>query len=221
MGDFAGHPFRGNQYQSGRFTDYNEARTNAGIMSKVHNLDVAIRGVKEYGKKGFNISFASRNDSDYALAEIVKPGDPHWTKESPKQEDSAAAVAKASGYSGAARDLSPAPVLAKATNADDWKSGLALQNWLDKEASTPEERRSMEAFAGSGMGKESVLYARDKDREAVKAREGKPRWGSPAHEKEVQQERDRRASKRNAAARGRRDAYKSLGMKKGKYGGYE
>lgn len=80
MGDFDGHPFRGNQYTTGRFSDYDEARRNAGGVAKRSNMDVAIRATKEYGKLGFNVGYASKNDSDYARAEIVKPTDPEWTR---------------------------------------------------------------------------------------------------------------------------------------------
>ena len=58
-----------------RFTDYHEAARYARDKATASNLDVAIRRVKEFGKDGYNVSFASRNDSDYALAEIVKPGE--------------------------------------------------------------------------------------------------------------------------------------------------
>ena len=59
-----------------RFTDWKDAHTAAVIYAREINMDVAIRKVKEFGQTGYNVSIASRNDSDYALAEIVKPGDP-------------------------------------------------------------------------------------------------------------------------------------------------
>lgn len=59
-----------------RFTDWKEAHTEAVKLANLCQHDVAIRSVKEYGKRGFNVSLASRNDSDYAMAEMVRPGDP-------------------------------------------------------------------------------------------------------------------------------------------------
>jgi len=56
-----------------RFSDWKEAHTEAQKRANEVGTDVAIRKVKEYGKVGYNVSFASRNDSDYALAEIVVP----------------------------------------------------------------------------------------------------------------------------------------------------
>lgn len=58
---------------STRFINYHDAYDAAQSRAKQYNMDVAIRKVKEYGKLGYNVSFASRNDSDYALAEIVTP----------------------------------------------------------------------------------------------------------------------------------------------------
>src|SRR5712692_43216 len=52
---------------------YEEARAEAQKRANSSGLDVAIRRVKEFGKDGFNVSFASKNDSDYARAEIVTP----------------------------------------------------------------------------------------------------------------------------------------------------
>jgi hypothetical protein len=57
-----------------RFTDYNEASNYARQTATKFNLDVAIRAAREFGQKGFNVAFASRNDSDYYTAEIVHPG---------------------------------------------------------------------------------------------------------------------------------------------------
>ena len=61
---------------STRFTTYLEAWEAARVQATSSNLDVAIRRTREYGKDGFNVSYASRNDSDYARAEIVKPHQP-------------------------------------------------------------------------------------------------------------------------------------------------
>jgi hypothetical protein len=59
-----------------RFTDWKDAHTAAVEYARDTQHDVALRRVREFGKTGFNISLASRNDSDYALAEIVTPTDP-------------------------------------------------------------------------------------------------------------------------------------------------
>ncbi len=59
-----------------RFIDWKEAYAAAVEYANFVRMDVAIRKVKEFGRTGFNINIASRNDSDYALAEIVHPGDP-------------------------------------------------------------------------------------------------------------------------------------------------
>lgn len=56
-----------------RFTDYHEARKQAQEYANEMQMDVYIRRQKEYGKDGYNIGLASRNDSDYAVAEIVQP----------------------------------------------------------------------------------------------------------------------------------------------------
>lgn len=58
---------------SRRFTKYEEARKEAQTRANSSGLDVAIRRVKEFGKDGFNVTYASRNDSDYDVAEIVTP----------------------------------------------------------------------------------------------------------------------------------------------------
>lgn len=55
------------------FRDWSDAHRHAEEKANRLGLDVAIRATKEYGKKGFAVHLASRNDSDYALAEIVKP----------------------------------------------------------------------------------------------------------------------------------------------------
>ncbi len=59
---------------STRFTDYKEVFAFAQKRANDYDLPQAIRAVKEYGKLGFNVSGASKNDSDYALAEIIYPG---------------------------------------------------------------------------------------------------------------------------------------------------
>jgi ATPase family associated with various cellular activities (AAA) len=59
--------------KSQRFTDWKAAHTYAQNLANTTGQDVAIRAANEFGKKGFNVSIASKNDSDYARAEIVKP----------------------------------------------------------------------------------------------------------------------------------------------------
>lgn len=59
-----------------RLTNYKDAHQAAVELARLTRCDVAIRWVKEFGKDGFNVSLASKNDSDYARAEIVKPMDP-------------------------------------------------------------------------------------------------------------------------------------------------
>ncbi len=59
-----------------RFIDWKEAHAAAVEYANFVRMDVAIRKVKEFGRTGFNINIASHNDSDYAVAEIVRPGDP-------------------------------------------------------------------------------------------------------------------------------------------------
>ena len=58
---------------SERFVTWKEAHAHATAKANRTGLDVAIRRVREFGRDGFNVSFASVNDSDYARAEIVKP----------------------------------------------------------------------------------------------------------------------------------------------------
>lgn len=62
-----------------RFSDWKDAHDEATKLANHVKLDVAIRKVKEYGKVGYNVTLASRNDSDYALAEIVKPSEGYWS----------------------------------------------------------------------------------------------------------------------------------------------
>ena len=64
---------------SERFSDYHAAYHDAVETARLCRHDVTIRRVREYGRDGFNVSLACRNDSDYALAEIVTPTDP-WTE---------------------------------------------------------------------------------------------------------------------------------------------
>lgn len=56
------------------FTDYRDAYAEAIRRTRDGNLDVAIRKCREYGRTVFVVRYASRNDSDYATAEIVKAG---------------------------------------------------------------------------------------------------------------------------------------------------
>jgi len=58
------------------FDTWKEAHNAAKEKATRYNLDVAIRKVKEYGKIRFVVSFACRNDSDYARAEIITPNTP-------------------------------------------------------------------------------------------------------------------------------------------------
>lgn len=60
------------------FDDYDTARRAAGDKARLHGMDVALRAGKEFGRMVYRVSFASRNDSDYALAEIIHPTDPAW-----------------------------------------------------------------------------------------------------------------------------------------------
>ena len=56
-----------------RFLDYADASREAHKLANESGLDVAIRKAKEFGKTGYNVGYASKNDSDYATAEIVRP----------------------------------------------------------------------------------------------------------------------------------------------------
>ncbi len=60
------------------FIDWKEAHTAAVEYARECKHDVALSKSKDLwsGKRGFSIKLASRNDSDYYLAEIVRPGDP-------------------------------------------------------------------------------------------------------------------------------------------------
>jgi hypothetical protein len=56
------------------FTDYTEARRYAQTRANDSGLDVAIRKGKSILDRGvYYVTYAARNDSDYALAEIVTP----------------------------------------------------------------------------------------------------------------------------------------------------
>lgn len=56
-----------------RFESYQDARNYAEWRANESGFDIALRRVKEYGREGFNVSFAARMDSDYARAEIIRP----------------------------------------------------------------------------------------------------------------------------------------------------
>ena len=58
-----------------RFNEWIDAREHALKLAHSTGLNTAIRAVKEFGKHGFNVGFAARNDSDYARAEVVRPTD--------------------------------------------------------------------------------------------------------------------------------------------------
>jgi hypothetical protein len=58
------------------YTTWQAAHAAAADKATRLNLDVALRAVKWYGKRGFTVTLASRNDSDYARAEIIRPGSP-------------------------------------------------------------------------------------------------------------------------------------------------
>ncbi len=60
---------------STRYLEWKDAREAAIKKSQESGLNVAIRKVKEFGKIGFNVSFACHNDSDYFFAEIVTPSE--------------------------------------------------------------------------------------------------------------------------------------------------
>lgn len=61
---------------STRYANYEDAYDAAVTRARTANIDVAIRRTSEYGKWGYNVSYASRNDSDYVRAEIVTPNHP-------------------------------------------------------------------------------------------------------------------------------------------------
>jgi hypothetical protein len=55
------------------FNNYDDALEFAQKSANTLQLDIAIRKVKSFGKVVYRTNFASKNDSDYATAEIVKP----------------------------------------------------------------------------------------------------------------------------------------------------
>ena len=59
-----------------RFTHYEDARQHAREKANREGLNIKIRRVIEFGHDGFNVGYACNMDSDYARAEIVRPGDP-------------------------------------------------------------------------------------------------------------------------------------------------
>lgn len=55
------------------FSDYNEARATAQTRANSRGIPMAIRKASKYDKPGYIVSSASSNDSDFAVAEIVRP----------------------------------------------------------------------------------------------------------------------------------------------------
>lgn len=55
------------------FCDWRLALTEAETWADRLGLDMTIRKVREYGRVKYAVGLASRNDSDYARAEIVRP----------------------------------------------------------------------------------------------------------------------------------------------------
>ncbi len=53
------------------FDTYHEAKQDADRRASGQPLDIAIRRCVEYGHVVYVVRYASRNDSDYAKAEIV------------------------------------------------------------------------------------------------------------------------------------------------------
>ena len=60
---------------SKRFAEYLPAAECARRLVKDTGSDVAIRRVKEFSRDGYTVALACRMDSDYTLAEIVRPED--------------------------------------------------------------------------------------------------------------------------------------------------
>jgi hypothetical protein len=59
-----------------KLSEYAEAAAEARRYARQLNHDVALRKCQEYTSWGYSLSLASRNDSDYARAEIIRPADP-------------------------------------------------------------------------------------------------------------------------------------------------
>jgi hypothetical protein len=55
------------------FDDWKEAHAAAQTMANDCQHDVAIRKIRPFGKIQYRVGFASENDNNYALDEIVKP----------------------------------------------------------------------------------------------------------------------------------------------------
>ena len=55
------------------YSTWKEAHAEAQKRADSSGLDVAIRRQKEFGKDGYNVKYASWNDNDYAVAEIITP----------------------------------------------------------------------------------------------------------------------------------------------------
>ena len=64
----------------GEFNDWADAHRYAIDLANQVNLDVAILKVRWDSRTFYSVSFASRNDSDYANAEIVTPNTPHTVR---------------------------------------------------------------------------------------------------------------------------------------------
>lgn len=56
-----------------KFSEWKPAHNEAQKRANKTGLDVVIRKTTPFGKLTFDVSFASKNDSDYALGEIVRP----------------------------------------------------------------------------------------------------------------------------------------------------
>jgi len=54
--------------------DYHDAARTARTLATRLNIDVAIKATHEYGKRGFSVRLADRNDHE--TAEIIRPGEP-------------------------------------------------------------------------------------------------------------------------------------------------
>ena len=58
------------------YQTWEDAHKAALRLAKECNLDTRIRKASKYDVPGFTVGFACKNDSDYAMAEIVRPSDP-------------------------------------------------------------------------------------------------------------------------------------------------